>query len=75
MPEAKPDVSAPPLPCARCGGDADFEIAALWLCIDCYHIAGSTCAGIGRVPTTGPGQGRDPVTGGGASIGPIDQVC
>jgi len=75
MPEALPDVSAPPRPCARCGRDADFEIAALWLCTDCYHIAGSTCAGIGRVPTTEPGQGGDPVTGGGASIGPIDQVC
>ena len=39
-------------PCARCGRNSDFEIAALWLCLDCYHVAGSTCAGIGRVPNT-----------------------
>jgi hypothetical protein len=75
MPEAPPTVSAPPMPCARCGGDADFEIAALWLCVDCYHIAGSTCAGVGRIPATAATPGVDPVAGGGASIGPTDQVC
>lgn len=42
-------------PCARCGGNADFDIASLWLCVDCYHIAGSTCAGIGRVRGSGTG--------------------
>jgi hypothetical protein len=56
MPEAPPAVTAPPEPCVRCGGDADFEIAALWLCLDCYHIAGSTCAGIGRTSTTPAGN-------------------
>ncbi len=41
----------PPVPaaCARCGHDADFEIADLWLCVDCYHVAGSTCAGVGTL--------------------------
>jgi hypothetical protein len=52
MTEAPPTPAAPSEPCARCGGDADFDIASLWLCMDCYHIAGSTCAGIGRVPAT-----------------------
>ncbi len=62
-----------PEPCARCGGDADFEIAALWLCVDCYHVAGSTCAGIGRTPASSigapvvePAEG-DPLA--------ADQVC
>jgi len=44
-------------PCARCGGDAAFEIADLWLCLDCYHIAGSTCAGIGRIPSGSSARG------------------
>ncbi|HSO05159.1 MAG TPA: hypothetical protein VLQ92_11805 [Candidatus Limnocylindrales bacterium] len=52
-----------PQPCARCGGEADFDIASLWLCVDCYHIAGSTCAGIGRAPA----DRRDPDS--------ADQVC
>lgn len=52
--------------CTRCGGDADFDIAALWLCIDCYHIAGSTCAGIGRTPV----EGSEP-----AGSAPGNQVC
>lgn len=52
MPDAPS--SAPPKPCVRCGADSDVEIASLWLCIDCYHIAGSTCAGVGR--TTAPDQ-------------------
>jgi hypothetical protein len=59
-------------PCARCGHDSDFEIAALWLCLDCYHVAGSTCAGIGRVPNTASASSVTPnsVT---ASSGP-DQI-
>jgi hypothetical protein len=52
-----------PQPCTRCGGEADFDIASLWLCVDCYHIAGSTCAGIGRAPA----DRRGPDSG--------DQVC
>lgn len=48
--------------CDRCGADADFEIASLWLCINCYHEAGSTCAGIGRGPAP-----SDPTS--------TDQVC
>ena len=32
--------------CVRCAHDADVEIAGIWLCMDCYHVAGSTCAGI-----------------------------
>jgi hypothetical protein len=45
--------------CTGCGCDADFEIAELWLCVDCYHVAGSTCAGIGRPPAgaSGPTAG------------------
>lgn len=76
MPEAPSTVAAPPEPCARCGGDSDFEIAALRLCVDCYHIAGSTCAGIGRIPATAPspgGLGVAPSTE--PSLGPADQVC
>jgi hypothetical protein len=48
-----------PQPCARCGGEADFDIASLWLCVDCYHIAGSTCAGIGpaHADRRGPDSG------------------
>jgi hypothetical protein len=69
MPDAPPSVAAPSEPCARCGGDADFDIASLWLCIDCYHLAGSTCAGIGRIPATTPAavavDAQDPA----------DQVC
>jgi hypothetical protein len=34
-------------PCARCGRDADADFGSVWLCLDCYHVAGSTCAGIG----------------------------
>ncbi|MGB7982815.1 MAG: hypothetical protein WCF36_18695 [Candidatus Nanopelagicales bacterium] len=43
------DGTVPSAPCARCGHGADFEIAGLWLCIDCYHVAGSTCAGVGTL--------------------------
>jgi hypothetical protein len=75
MPEVQHTVAAPPEPCVRCGADANFEIAALWLCIDCYHIAGSTCAGVGRIPATAPGTGAEPGAGEGATIGPADQVC
>jgi len=64
-------------PCARCGRDSDLEIAQLWLCLDCYHVAGSTCAGIGRVPraaapsSTSPGPDPEAIY-----EGPIDgQVC
>lgn len=48
-------------PCDRCGADAPYDFADVWLCLDCYHVAGSTCAGIGRPwpasdqqPTDGP---------------------
>jgi hypothetical protein len=37
--------------CVRCSHDADFEIAGVWLCVDCYHVAGSTCSGIGTLST------------------------
>jgi hypothetical protein len=75
MPEAQPTVAAPPEACARCGGESDFEIASLWLCIDCYHVAGSTCAGIGRIPATAPSSGTAPDTGAGAALTESDQVC
>jgi hypothetical protein len=45
-----------PQPCARCGGDAPFDFGGLWLCLDCYHVAGSTCAGVSR-----PARPVDPV--------------
>ena len=65
-------------PCARCGRDSELEIADLWLCLDCYHVAGSTCAGIGRVRSPAavgssvPGSDAEPIDG-----GPIDDglVC
>ena len=75
MPDASPTVAAPPEPCARCGGDSDFEIASFWLCIDCYHIAGSTCAGVGRIPAAAPSSGNGPDTGAGAALDQPDQVC
>jgi len=62
-------------PCARCGGDADFDIASLWLCVDCYHIAGSTCAGIGRVRAAGATSGPTPATALNPVLGDADQVC
>jgi hypothetical protein len=46
----------PTHPCDGCGRHADFEIARLWLCVDCYHTAGSTCAGV-RTPE----RAADPV--------------
>ncbi len=72
-----------PEPCARCGGDADFDIASLWLCIDCYHIAGSTCAGIGRIPATATGPdaavttvvGHSTVGVAAVVLSDADQVC
>ena len=75
MPESPPAVAAPPEPCARCGGDSDFEIASLWLCFDCYHTAGSTCAGIGRIPATAPSAGAAPAAGARDALDPADQVC
>ena len=36
--------------CVRCGRGAEFDFEAFWLCLDCYHAAGSTCAGIGSGP-------------------------
>ena len=75
MSDTPSTVAAPPEPCARCGGDSDLEIASLWLCVDCYHIAGSTCAGIGRIPATAPSAGVSPAAGIDDGIGPADQVC
>jgi hypothetical protein len=75
MPDAQPTVAAPPEPCARCGRDSEFEIASLWLCIECYHVAGSTCAGIGRTPEPPPGSAAAAVGDGGALLGAPDQVC
>ncbi len=56
MDQQAPTIDAPGAraACDRCRADADFEIASLWLCIDCYHAAGSTCAGIGRGPAPAP---------------------
>jgi hypothetical protein len=34
--------------CVRCGGEAPYDFGDTWLCLECYHVAGSTCAGIGR---------------------------
>jgi ribosomal protein L37E len=38
--------------CMRCGREADFDFGPFWLCLDCYHIAGSTCAGVGQPRST-----------------------
>lgn len=35
-------------PCQRCWGEAEHDFGDIWLCTDCYYIAGSTCAGIPR---------------------------
>jgi hypothetical protein len=75
MPDSPRTVAAPPEPCARCGGDSEFEIASLWLCIECYHVAGSTCAGIGRIPADPPGSAATPVEGVVDLLGAPDQVC
>lgn len=75
MSEAHPAVAAPPEPCSRCGGNSDFEIASLWLCMDCYHIAGSTCAGIGRIPASAPSSGAAPAVSANDGLAPADQVC
>lgn len=32
-------------PCAGCGSDAALDFGTTWLCMACYHVAGSTCAG------------------------------
>lgn len=49
--------SGPPAPraCARCLADADVEIGGFWICLDCYHVAGSTCSGLGS-----PARPADP---------------
>jgi hypothetical protein len=78
--------AAQPQPCVRCGADSDFEIASMWLCVGCYHVAGSTCAGIGRVPTIAPpprttatataaAPGTSPATDVLAELDIADQVC
>jgi hypothetical protein len=74
MSDAPRTAAAPPEPCARCGGDSDVEIATLWLCIECYHVAGSTCAGIGRIADPS-GSAVTPAGTAAALLGPPDQVC
>jgi hypothetical protein len=65
VPQADVDpVTAPA--CARCGGPAEHDFVTLWLCTDCYHIAGSTCAG---VPAPQPGDAA-----GGAGSRPAEQA-
>jgi hypothetical protein len=51
--------------CARCGRDAQFDFDQLWLCLECYHVAGSTCAGVSRPVDTAP------VTADDASLDPV----
>ncbi|HEX6887281.1 MAG TPA: hypothetical protein VF143_04170 [Candidatus Nanopelagicales bacterium] len=46
--------------CVRCGGAAEHDFVTMWLCTDCYHIAGSTCAGAGA---SGPGGATGPAGG------------
>ncbi len=38
--------------CSRCGRDGEFDFGDVWLCLDCYHVAGSTCAGLNRPTPT-----------------------
>jgi hypothetical protein len=63
--------------CARCGRDADFDFVDLWLCLDCYHIAGSTCAGVGRPAAVATTAGSRPSAGAGDPnvVGGTDPVC
>lgn len=74
MDQQAPTIDAPGARavCDRCRADADFEIASLWLCIDCYHAAGSTCAGIGRGPTPAPAPNDPNAT---SDPNATDQVC
>lgn len=37
--------------CVRCLHEATLDIGGVWLCVDCYHVAGSTCSGIGTPAT------------------------
>jgi len=55
-------IPAPAPACARCGRDAQFDFDQLWLCLDCYHVAGSTCAGVQRpaAPAHAHGTGASP---------------
>ena len=68
----------PTPPCARCGRDAQFDFDELWLCLDCYHVAGSTCAGVNRA---GPAPVGEKGSAAGSSSGPVgasastDPVC
>jgi len=41
-------------PCMQCGAEDALDFAELWLCLSCYHEAGSTCAGV-RLPAA-PGS-------------------
>jgi len=68
---------APAPACARCGRDAQYDFDELWLCLDCYHVAGSTCAGVQR-----PSAAAQPVPNGavdsarpGSTSAGIDPVC
>jgi hypothetical protein len=67
---------APTPPCARCGRDAQFDFDQLWLCLDCYHVAGSTCAGVTRPPTAAPAArtGRPEGAAGSASAATAAEV-
>jgi hypothetical protein len=39
--------------CAQCGGGEALDFGTLWLCLACYHVAGSTCAGVRTTPGGG----------------------
>jgi hypothetical protein len=46
-------------PCAGCASDAALDFGTTWLCLACYHVSGSTCAGAPvareRSDAAGPG--------------------
>jgi hypothetical protein len=67
---------APTPPCARCGRDAQFDFDELWLCLDCYHVAGSTCAGVNR-PAAPPAPAAQAQREGTSSVveASADAVC
>jgi hypothetical protein len=56
MSQDAPTVAVAP-PCAGCGGGDALDFGTTWLCLACYHVSGSTCAGAPRADdaATDPG--------------------
>lgn len=44
--QAEPTGCVRPPECVSCRLDAELVMGGVWLCLSCYHVAGSTCAGV-----------------------------